>query len=248
VLRLTVEQPEGPRQLERSTVIHIHAHYQNELRGILRRIPEDFSGTLVITGSDERTLESAEEALTQRPFRSAVRWLPNRGRNFGGLQEVLASDDEFEFVLHLHTKRTPSHSSRVVQRWTSFLHANLLGHDDDPLGSLRRTLAAFETDPRIGLAFPSDPHVLGWGANLPHATSIVSDPIAASLPASFDFPIGGMFLARRSALEFLAGLPDFPPEPIPYDGSMLHAIERLMGIVPAIDWDVLHTAAPPFTR
>lgn len=248
VLRLAQPAPHVAPELERSTVLHIHAHYAKELRHLLERIAEDFAGSVVITGSDERILRAAEELLARRPFRSLVHAVPNIGRNFGGLQAVLASDLEFELVLHLHTKKTPSHSVRIVERWTSFLHANLLGHGDAPLGSLRRTLHEFQADPRLGLAFPSDPHVLGWGATLPYAAEIVGTEFTDGLPRSFDFPIGGMFLARRSALGFMSDIDVFPPEPIPYDGSALHALERLVGIIPAMDWNVLQTVTPPFTR
>jgi lipopolysaccharide biosynthesis protein len=52
------------------------------------------------------------------------------------------------------------------------------------------------------------------------------------LPQHFNFPVGTMFWARTSALEPLIGLhlqwDDYPPEPLPYDGTLLHAVERLL--------------------
>ena len=55
------------------------------------------------------------------------------------------------------------------------------------------------------------------------------------MPPFFDFPIGTMFWARSAALKPLFDLKlardDYPPEPIPYDGTILHAIERLLPFV-----------------
>ena len=57
------------------------------------------------------------------------------------------------------------------------------------------------------------------------------------LPEQFNFPVGSMFWARSSVLSKFVELDlawgDYPPEPIPIDGTMVHAIERLFGVVPA---------------
>ena len=51
----------------------------------------------------------------------------------------------------------------------------------------------------------------------------------------FVFPVGTMFWARSKALRKLFELhltwSDYPEEPLPYDGTMLHAIERLLPFV-----------------
>jgi lipopolysaccharide biosynthesis protein len=56
--------------------------------------------------------------------------------------------------------------------------------------------------------------------------------IATPLPHAFDFPNGTMFWARPAALEPLFALnlaaDDYPAEPLPKDGTLLHALERLL--------------------
>ena len=56
-----------------------------------------------------------------------------------------------------------------------------------------------------------------------------------SLPKQFNFPIGSMFWAKKGALKPLYDLKmewtDYPVEPIENDGTILHAIERLIPIV-----------------
>ena len=55
------------------------------------------------------------------------------------------------------------------------------------------------------------------------------------LPDHFNFPIGTMFWARTKALAPLIELnlryEDFPEEPLPIDGTMLHALERLLPLI-----------------
>jgi lipopolysaccharide biosynthesis protein len=52
------------------------------------------------------------------------------------------------------------------------------------------------------------------------------------LPPFLDFPVGTMFWARSSALAPLLELgltwDSYPKEPAPIDGTVLHAIERLL--------------------
>ena len=92
-------------------------------------------------------------------------------------------------------------------------------------------------DETIGLVFPDDPHILGWGRNLPYAASLAQRlGISELLPkTTFNFPVGSMFWARTAALRPLFELDlswdDYPEEPVAYDGSVLHAIERILPFV-----------------
>jgi lipopolysaccharide biosynthesis protein len=58
-----------------------------------------------------------------------------------------------------------------------------------------------------------------------------------ALPAEFNFPVGSMFWMRSSVLTKFVELdlawPDYAPEPLPIDGTIVHAIERLFGVVSA---------------
>jgi lipopolysaccharide biosynthesis protein len=55
------------------------------------------------------------------------------------------------------------------------------------------------------------------------------------LPDNFNFPIGTMFWSRTKALVPLMELnlryQDFPEEPLSIDGTMLHALERLLPFI-----------------
>ena len=76
---------------------------------------------------------------------------------------------------------------------------------------------------------------MGWGNNYEIASSLAKELSVESLPRSFNFPIGTMFWARQGSLRKLYEMNIkwnmYPPEPIDYDGTILHAIERLIPIV-----------------
>jgi lipopolysaccharide biosynthesis protein len=72
-----------------------------------------------------------------------------------------------------------------------------------------------------------------WDSNRDLATALAERMgIEEPLPAFFDFPIGSMFWARSEALKPLFELKlrweDYPEEPLPEDGTILHAVERLL--------------------
>ena len=97
-------------------------------------------------------------------------------------------------------------------------------------------LARFATSPSLGLVFPEDPNLTGWSLDRDLAVGLAAkmDP-GMVVPPSIDFPIGTMFWMRPPALAPLFDLgldwPDYPPEPVPIDGTMLHAIERLLPVI-----------------
>lgn len=97
-------------------------------------------------------------------------------------------------------------------------------------------LSTMATDPRIDMVFPDDPYIMSCGKNRPNAESTDQRlGITGPLPKSIVFPVESMFLARVIALEplFDPGLTwnDYPSGPIPYDGMMIHALERLLPMV-----------------
>jgi lipopolysaccharide biosynthesis protein len=94
----------------------------------------------------------------------------------------------------------------------------------------------FIADPTLGLVFPEDPYLVGWDNNLKIATQLATRiGLHAPLPTSIECPVGTMFWARPEALVSLLRLgfawDEYPPEPLPADGTILHALERLLPIV-----------------
>ena len=60
----------------------------------------------------------------------------------------------------------------MAQAWRRFLYANLLADKDAMADTIIQRFAA---DDSIGLVFPDDPHIIGWGENLPYALDLASE-------------------------------------------------------------------------
>lgn len=217
-----------------STALHIHVHYPELLAPILQRLAwNGIRPTLFISLNKESALAEVKAALDQAGHRDAeVRLTPNRGRDLGPLITEFGQilDAEFDFHGHIHTKKSVLVPERSASRWRAFLLGNLLGHRGTAMADTILTRMAEDSD--LGLVFPQDPGCLNWSANRPHAEALATRLGLPPLPTAIDFPVGSMFWARRGALTPLYNLglqwKDYPEEPVGYDGTMLHAIERLI--------------------
>jgi glycosyltransferase involved in cell wall biosynthesis len=223
--------------------LHIHAYYPEMLPNIVERLRGNtIRPHLFISVKDEDALNQARRGLLEYDEELVeIRIVPNKGRDIGPLLTEFGQElvQEYEIIGHVHTKKSNDlNSPAMVAAWNDFLMENLLG------GSTARNMAdvvisAMMADDGIGVAFPDDPHVVGWSANKTKAEEIAPRLQLKTLPEEFDFPVGTMFWARASLLRRFvsAGFlwDDYPDEPLPYDGSMLHALERLFGIAANVD-------------
>ena len=140
------------------------------------------------------------------------------------------------------------------QAWYSFLLENLLG--GEYAGAMMdQVLNHMENHLSCGMVFPEDPNVLGWARNKKNAENIFNkfNIKDRALQEDFNFPVGSMFWARVPALKHFWDLNlqwnHYDIEPIPYDGTIVHALERLFAISLANttnDWAV--TTVPGISR
>lgn len=166
-----------------------------------------------------------------------IRVLENRGRDIWpklyGFGDVYHRHD---IVLHLHGKKS-LHSNRL-DVWLDHILTCLLGSPDE----VSRILSFFEAIPRLGMVVPvTFRQVLGaahWAANRDIACELAGRMgLAAPLPDDADlrFPVGSMFWGRVSAIQPLLDLGlaagHFPPEAGQIDGTLAHALERMLGVV-----------------
>ena len=161
---------------------------------------------------------------------------PNRGRNFGPLLvEFGSSLLEYDLMCHLHSKKS-LYSGREQTQWFDYLNQYLF-RDKHVVKSILRL---FDKNPDYGIYYPTSfwmmpSWVNNWTCNKPFAKDFVSD---FGLDISQDFvnyPVGGMFWVRPKAIEPLLSknynYESFPEEPLPNDGSWLHALERVLGLL-----------------
>ena len=218
-----------------SVALHLHVFYPDLLPDIMARLSCNRCrpDLLVSVTSEEardlvaRHLESYEGKV------AAIEVVPNRGRDIGPFltqfgRRILS---EYAYVGHIHTKKTAAVKDAALGKtWFEFLMANLLGGRSGAMADA--ILASMKADRSLGMVFPDDPHAQGWNANRGFAEALASKIGIEELPQHFNFPVGTMFWARTCALSPLIDLnlqwDDYPPEPLPYDGTLLHAIERLL--------------------
>lgn len=225
-------QGAGPR-----TALHIHVHYPELLPELLQALSNNqLRPDLFLSCSNATCSSNLEEHVAEAGFElKQLLITPNRGRDLGPLLSELGQtlDRHYPFHGHLHTKKSALIGRRQADQWRLFLNAHLLGSPETAMAD--RIVAALQADPQLGLVFPDDPTCVGWSANRAFAEPLAARLGLGELPNAFDFPVGTMFWARQGALAPLYNLKlhwnDYPPEPLGYDGTLLHAIERLLPLV-----------------
>ena len=215
--------------------LHIHVFYIDLLGPILASLGfNTLRPSIFITYSNPSILEAILSILDDHGYHADVFLVPNRGRDIGPLIDLGQHlDSSFNFYGHLHTKKSVLIPNSLASTWRTFLLVNLLGRPDNPM--LDRILSTMSTTSDLGLVFPDDPGSNNWSSNLPYAQSLAKKLDISFLPSSINFPVGSMFWARKGALSRLYDIglswSDYPSEPLGYDGSILHAIERLIPII-----------------
>lgn len=222
--------------------LHIHAYYIDDLADIILRLKANLSRpTVFVSVSDDDNETKALQYLRKYDGESQVRVVPNLGRDIGPLLTEFGPKliGEFDVVGHVHTKKSLGlMDGDLVEKWKTFTVENVLG---GPVAGamMDLQLAEFEKVHGLGLTFPADPYVMSWNKNKPHALRLATELGLDGLPNSFDFPVGTMFWMRAEALapfvKMGLGWTDYPSEPLPNDGTQLHALERLFGIVPKMN-------------
>ncbi len=221
--------------------LHLHLFYPELADPILARLAANAAAPdLFVSTTDDDKAEDIRRRLAGYD-RGAVtiRTGPNRGRDIGPMLTLFADAlRRYPVVGHLHGKRSLAltavgHSLDLGVQWQEFLLQHLLG-DRVPMADI--ILDRFADDAHLGLVFPEDPNLTGWSLDRDLAVLLARrmDPTMV-VPPSIDFPIGTMFWARPEALaplfDLRLGWDDYPEEPVPIDGTMLHALERLLPVI-----------------
>lgn len=217
--------------------LHLHVYYPDLLGDMLERLSMNAARPDLFVSVPDEKVAAVVRKMTRKFAKQLIRVevVPNVGRDLGPMLTAFGSTfvDHYDIVGHLHTKKSADLAHEdTANVWHRFLMENLLG------GKARMTdliLGRMAADPSIGIVFPDEPHIVGWGANRPHAEQLAARLGLADFPENLAFPVGSMFWARTEAIRPLLELgldwQDYPAEPLPYDGSMLHAIERLLPFV-----------------
>lgn len=233
--------------------VHIHAYYVEDLHLLLNRMHSILTHVdiFITTTSDDKLLNILDvcrqvSVLHDISFNPSCIVTPNAGRDIGPfimtLKESLMS---YDVIGHFHLKGTKQLKESVVQQWQNFLFDALLGPNGEVAFEI---VEQFEHSPDLGLVFQEDPCLPSWGKNYEYALDLATElGFADQLPETPEYPTGNMFWVRPTALAALLKKDwqwaDFPGEPVPYDGTLLHAIERITPTVCKIsgfNWMTAH--------
>lgn len=234
---LTIEPALSSKAAKLKVALCLHIYYEDYIDRFSHAI-KDFPVAidLFITVTDEIHEKKARSVFkrNKKVINLAIVRVPNKGRNFGPLLvEFSEKLYKYDLFCHLHSKKS-LYSGREQTQWADYLTEYLIRDSS----IVTKVLNAFAENPDFGLYYPATFWMMPSWVN--HTTMnksfMASWQKKLNLEESSDFisyPAGGMFWARPLALK---GLLDqkyeydfFPSEPLPNDGSMLHALERIVG-------------------
>jgi len=215
----------------------VHAFYPELLPLILTRLSPIPDLALYVSTDTEEKAEQAKRIIDENGMpRADIRIVENRGRDiypkFVAFSDVIDRHDVF---LHLHTKKSPHLGQE--HEWLTHILDDILTN----AGQVNRVLSLFGEIPELGLLYPRAHASLGahrWLQNRELSRALARRWGMDQLPEDgcFRFPSGSMFWARKEVLQEIRRLnlraEDFPEENGALDGTVAHAIERLIGLVP----------------
>ncbi|QCQ21349.1 glycoside hydrolase family 99-like domain-containing protein [Desulfoglaeba alkanexedens] len=223
-----------------NVAIHLHLFYQDmldEFVSRLQRMPCPFDLYVSVPGDGSA---AAVRSLLQNSLGAArkviVEEVPNKGRDLGPLIVQFGRRlAEYEIIAHFHSKKSP-HCSQL-SGWCRHILDLLLGPPGNDGGRIARIIERLQADAKF--VYPEGQTLIikdrtGWGANHALARRLLETHTTLSIDdfPVVDFPEGSMFWARGACMKDFLRLPldwnDFPDEPIPADGTLAHALERLM--------------------
>ncbi len=214
--------------------LHAHFYHTDSARDLASRLRANATPCdLFVTTDLAAKADRLRLAFAQHAGAVDIAIVPNRGRDIGPFLACLPDLMGYDVVGHLHGKRSQATDADMGDRWREFLWENLAGGEHPMLDTAAQ---AFAANPGLGLLMAEDPHLVGWDGNRELAESLAERMgLPGTLDTFFDFPLGTMFWARPAALRPLLGLrlgwDDYPPEPVAYDGTILHALERVVPFV-----------------
>lgn len=220
-------------ELAPSLALICHVYYVDildEIAGYFCNIPFPFD--LYITTDTQEKQAKIQKFFSQwSRGKVEIRIALNRGRDIAP-KLITCRDvyDNYEFILYLHTKKSPHF--RSLRRWRGYLMETLIGSTE----VVKSVFETFRSSPNIGIIAPQHLDALGvtgrWDVNFKIAQRLARRMgIKISRNDPIDFPSGSMFWFRSAAIKPLLdcklSFDEFPIETNQVDKTLGHAIERL---------------------
>jgi len=219
--------------------IHYHAYYPEMIEEFFINIfPYSENIDFFITTDTDKKKEIIKNKIRQCGIKSVkeISVVKNRGRDV--LPWLLLANKlyKYKIVGHFHSKKSPTVEDWVGESWQGEIFKSLIIGIPDIFNS-------FINNKDVGIIISAIPYYFlaipihqPWGENVKICQNLY-DKLISKKDLAFSklkipiMPYGTMFWYRPEALKPLFDLnlteQDFPEEPLPVDGTIAHAIERL---------------------
>lgn len=215
----------------------VHIYYPDlwpEFAETLKRLRFDFDlyVTLTYRGEGSDTLSQEIRAAFPKAWVMAV---PNKGRDILPFLTLVNAGalDGYQAVCKFHTKKSPHRQDG--EHWRRHLIDGIL-----PETGLEEKLATFVADKDAAFWVADGQHYTGaewWGSNLTTTRAVMQRLELGAREDALSFPAGSIYWIKPLMLGLLKSLnltaDVFETETAQVDGTLAHAIERVLGFLAA---------------
>ncbi|HEY3475886.1 MAG TPA: rhamnan synthesis F family protein, partial [Anaerolineales bacterium] len=172
---ITPDDTAQPLPPEVRIALHLHVYYPDLLPELLERLNENRIRPDLFVSIPSESVHAEVQAVLAQDYSGNVleiQTVPNRGRDIGPFLTTFGAAfvNHYDVVGHLHTKKTADiQDETMAKNWRLFLLENLLGGNSSMADIL---LARMQADHSIGIVFPDEPNIIGWGKNQPYAEAL----------------------------------------------------------------------------
>ncbi|MDR1797139.1 MAG: rhamnan synthesis F family protein [Clostridiales Family XIII bacterium] len=245
ILPLAAGPPRGSGKASAALIMHIfYPEMAAEALALAKNMPKP-ADVYITTDTQKKADAIAAVFRKGRLKPKEIRLTENRGRSESalliGMRDIILSG-QYEVICFWKEKVSKQVDYHASMSWAYKINENLLGSE----AYVAHILKTFAENPRLGmLAVPEPFHAVyhwvpgnEWAADF-GVTKSLAQRLGLRVPMKEGAPpvtsFGGAFWFRAAALEKLVGYAwqyeHFPCEPLPVDGTLLHAIERIYPFV-----------------
>lgn len=231
-----------PETLDETICLHLHLFHTDmaeEFCEMLNRLTLPFVLLVSIQPNEDET-HWTRYFIENITFAKSVnvKCCPNRGRDVQPWLVTFKEDiQQHDIFCHIHTKK--SGYNKFQKSWRRYLTHTTFGKKT----LVNQILNLFADDKNVGLVFPAYFYILrnqpNFGKNYDQYERLYM-MLFGDIPQEkcSDYPAGSFFWARTSMLQPLFDLDlqveDFDKEDGQVDGTVAHALERILGSLPTI--------------
>lgn len=228
-----------------SVLIVVHLHYLDTIdfyMEYINNIPDEIK--LIITASNDCVKKRLQEIKVSKKKKYKIVEKRNRGRDISSFLVACRKDIlKYDYICFLHDKKEKGDLQKSdTLKWIRSLWENMIGSK----AYINNVLYTLHKNPRLGLLVPPFPisenfsfslYTDAWQKDFIVTKNLANDMnLQCELDSSKQpITLGTVFWAKVAALKKLFEIEwkyeDFPEEPLNDDGTISHAVERILAYV-----------------